>query len=453
VLRLLSCLSLPESNTPLFRCTASSAKEVKFECATPRSKAISDESSDKGDKSSDEGDKSNGGNAVEEEPTSRGISLTPDESIRDKIKYKIRTAKEGIRVKIEYEQEVDTVDGRSETGTEFELVFDRLIEYTKGVQGTSESSNGGDLVSEAYDWEADEVVQTIGLERWSDITQISNDANQNVSFFTATTSLPSELGATAAGTILFNFTISQADQSEQITANTMKIDVRILNFPWARQDSYVALTSTVESKKKVKLDYNRDATVGKEKAHVTQDVFVSFTDGMAETGISAFGQYTWASEAQVTSDSFNGIVNENVMSSRQANPPAEIDEDAVEEPVIWAGEPEQPIPELEMVEDTSDEFSVNGTLIATKPTEEVVDGTKGSTIQVIATSQADNETDNFQNIAYSFVGRGAHSASDIYWDPQAGIGYEEPESGASHGLSYSIGLVATSLMGAMLCIL
>jgi hypothetical protein len=392
------------------------------------------------------------------EPTSRGISLTPDQNIRDKIKYKIKTNDQGIKVKIEYETEVATEQGRSETETEFELVFDRIIEYAKAAAQDGSDSDGE--ASEAYDWEADEVVQTVALENWADITQVSTDASQNVSFFTATTTLPSESGMAAPGSILFNFTISQADVSEKITANSMKIDVRILNFPWVRQDSYVALLSAVKSKKRIKLDYNKNGTIGGGKAHVTQDLAVSFVDdGMEEEGISAFGQYTWESKAQVTSDEFSGVVsNGNTMTSRQGDSPVEIDEDAVEEPMVAAGTVEEIGAVEEPFAGTAEEMSesgffsgveVSGNGTYSKPDDEVIDATSGTTIQVIATYQADNETDNFQNIAYSFVGRGAHSASDIYWDPQAGVGYEEPlESGAC-----SIGLVVSSLMGAMLYLL
>jgi len=45
------------------------------------------------------------------------------------------------------------------------------------------------------------------------------------------------------------------------------------------------------------------------------------------------------------------------------------------------------------------------------------------TIEVIATSPSEVGDDMSQKIAYSFVGTGAHLASDIYWDPSTGIEY------------------------------
>ena len=73
-----------------------------------------------------------------------------------------------------------------------------------------------------------------------------------------------------------------------------------------------------------------------------------------------------------------------------------------------------------------------------------------STIQVVATSPSDTmpEEDGRQRIAYSFVGDGAQSASEIYWDAEAGIGYE-----SSAGRHMSMAGLTMTLIGAFAYIL
>ena len=222
------------------------------------------------------------------EPTTRGITITPDE-IKDKIKYKVKTVEEGIRVQLEYKQEIETADTETETKTKFELLFENLVEYVKapGRSGT-----------DAYDWDQDEIIQTIPLTGWDAIPAIASDAEGIVSYFTASTSVMEGPGSAS-----FNFTVSRANKDEHISANSMKIDIRILDFPWQRSDSYVALMSTLESKKKVKMEYDDKATVSESgKSKKTKDVIVSFGDEMDQSlGFSAQGSYTWEEEALANS--------------------------------------------------------------------------------------------------------------------------------------------------------
>lgn len=81
----------------------------------------------------------------------------------------------------------------------------------------------------------------------------------------------------------------------------MKIDVKIIDFPWARADSYVAPISTTESKKKVKVGYDDQATASKGgKSKRTKEVTVSLgEEGMESSlGFEAFGEYTWDEDAE-----------------------------------------------------------------------------------------------------------------------------------------------------------
>ena len=320
----------------------------------------------------------------EEEPESRGISVSSAENAKDKIKYNVRTTNNGIRVKIQYKQEVEENDVETKSETEFEVIFETLVEYVKGDPEDE---------SEAYNWDQDQIIQTVPLREWSDIPGILIDGD--VFYFTASTA-PSTMNG---GITSFNFTVSQANANEKITANSMKIDVKINNFQWSQSDSYLALMSTVESQKKVKVEYDDEATASKgSRSKKTEEITVGFgSDGMESTlGFAAFGEYTWEENAEaLTTDDFMDF---NSTSSVQ-------------------------------VARQGDGITMNETK---------------TTIQVVATSPAEEEEEGRQRIAYSFVGDGAQSASEIYWDPEAGIGYE---SGAGrHVLSMSF---AVSFVGAL----
>lgn len=339
---------------------------------------------------------------AEEDLQSRGITIS-SEDIEDEINYKVKTTDKGIRVDIEYEQEIKTADIETETETKFDLLFENLVEYVKASgSGTGTETEGGDSeeTSEAYDWDQDTILQTIPLSGWDAIPGIVNDDGGVVSYFTATTS-----SGMNAGSIAFNFTISRAEEGERLTANRIKIDVLILDFPWTRSDSYLALLSTVESKKKVEMTYDEEATVSTDgKAKKARDVTVVFgEDGVEEAlGFSTYGAYTWAESADSIHSIGGDSSNCTVSISRQGFLTAD-NSDCVDE-----------------------------------------------TIHVIATSPTQVEEDGSQKIAYSFVGEGAKSASEIYWDPEAGIEYEaEAESGSCIP---SLGLVG-SIVGALLVLL
>jgi hypothetical protein len=153
-------------------------------------------------------------------------------------------------------------------------------------------------------------------------------------------------------TATFTFTISRADVNETITANKIKIDFDLQDFPWTEgTESYVALLSMVESKREITVE--NEETNEKEKT----EVVISFDDVVDTVGYVPFGEYTWAETAQV-----------------------------------------------------------NGT---------------ESTVAVVATSPASpsflvlGDSDvMIDEIAFAFVGENAQGASDIYWDPEAGIGYK-----------------------------
>jgi hypothetical protein len=253
---------------------------------------------------------------------------------------------------------------KNETETEYEIVFDRIVEYRKNASGGEE----------AYDWD-DEIVQVLSLQSWERFSQVTDDADGVLSYF-AVSSLD--------GHVTFNFTVSRADQGERVTANKMKIDFSLVDFPWDSDDTYVALLSTVESKQKqIAVEYmdeeddmllEEDAGPGK-KSKKAKDVIITFDQAQDVVGIIPFGAYTWEETAE-------------------AIPPT-----------------------------TPNETTTDGTAIQRL----AGDGAVPATIRVVATSPPTETSEIMQarRIGFSFVGDAAISASNIYWDPEAGIGYSQ----------------------------
>ena len=334
----------------------------------------------------------------EEDLEGRGITISP-ENIEDEIKYKVKTTDKGIRVEIEYEQEVKTEDLETETETKFKLLFESLVEYVKS-NGSETGVDDEDENSQAFDWDRDEIIQSVPLASWDAIPGIMNDSEGVVSYFTASTTSGPKVGSVA-----FNFTISRATRDERLTSNSMKIDVLITDFPWTRSDSYVALLSTIESKKKVEMEYDDDATISRGKSRKVQDVVVLYGDDSVEEalGFSAFGEYSWleAADAQRLQDDANCTSTGAVAVNRQAG------------------------------------FTGNSNCF---------DVTREK-IQVVATSPQSSE-DGAQSIAYSFIGSSAQSASEIYWDPSVGTAYEMDSGSYISSLGYAGGII-----GVILCAL
>jgi hypothetical protein len=292
-----------------------------------------------------------------------------DVKLKDKIDFKITTGTRGLGVKIEYEQEVKTGDVKNETETEYELVFDRIVEYRKALDG-----------DEAYDWDTDEIVQTLSLNSWERFSEVTDDSDGVLSYFAA---------SSLDGHVTFNFTVSRADQGESVTANKMKIDFTLVDFPWVSNDTYVALLSTVESKKQIEVESAEDDMVDglARKAKKAKDVIITFDQAQDTVGIIPFGEYTWEETAEVIELASNGTASNETTTDIQR--------------------------------------SGDGVGVPT-------------TIRVVATSPIsadDSEIMPERRIAFSFVGDAAISASNIYWDPEAGIGYSDGSGGGRLGPS------------------
>jgi hypothetical protein len=190
--------------------------------------------------------------------------------------------------------------------------------------------------------------------------------------------------STTDGVAMFTFTISQGDDNEALTANKMKIDFELVGYPWVRDDTYVALLSTVESEKEIEIEYEDD-----DKKY-SEDVLISFGDAIGGTGVVPFGEYTWAKDAQVLG--INGL-NETMGNQTIGLMQGALDEDT-------------------------------------------------ESIQVVATTPSDGS----DRLAFSFVGRAAQMASDIYWDPETGIGYS---SWAVTPTATFLGVIVSSMAAAV----
>ncbi|GAX17315.1 hypothetical protein FisN_10Lh179 [Fistulifera solaris] len=269
------------------------------------------------------------------------------------------------------------LQAEQETETEFEVVYDSIIEYTKG---------SGSTTGEAYDWENDVVLQTISLNTWNVMSEVATDGQ------TSRFNVSSPDDTTA-----FTFTINQAADGQRITANKMKIDFELNNFPWTSDESFVALLSTVETERTVDVEYGQD--VETEGGMAPKDIFISFADVVDTSSFTPFGKYSWAETAEATS-------------TGPSNNPIDTD-DSTNTTTI-----ESSTNETEIMSSRS----VNTSSTASAP----------HTIKVVATSplveRADRraqEGKQVESIAYSFVGgNAAHRASRIYWDPSAGVDYQ-----------------------------
>lgn len=326
---------------------------------------------------------------------SRGISLEPDDGIRDKIQYKVKADDKGIKVKVEYKEEYKKEsedEDISDIATQFEVQFDRIVEYAKPAQTGDDEELSDD--EQAYDWDKDEILQTIPLTEWQEFGAIVDDEDGVLSYFSA---------QSMDGMALFNFTISRADIGEKMNANTMKIDVLLTNFPWMRADTNLALMSTVNSKLKVKMDYNDEAALERQldtKAKWAREVQISFDDATKDIGFVPTGEYKWQDLAEAKSMHTNMTLKPNTACANQTV----------------------------LDSKSADLYTECGNMTAFEEDEEE----ESATIRVIATSPPQNGNETFQVIAYSFVGSAAQNASEIYWDPEAGIGYS-----AAWGSAYS----------------
>jgi hypothetical protein len=298
---------------------------------------------------------------------------------------------------------VETNTTETETEVGFDVRFDKLIEYKKGsftdtnaeedeqdevdVAGGDEANvdgeeaedpiaevrqagGGSSPVDNAFQFESDTIIQEWDLNDWTKLSPVTTSTNGNLLTFSAT----------ALGIADFTFTIAQATDGA-ISANSMKIDVTIEDFPWTEPGTYIALLSHVDTENDVEV--KEDARPDAEEVEDTEEAGVEDTSMMGPSeaivdfsqiggllGYEAFGRYSWAPTAEATT-----VMN-----------------------------------------------STDGRALQIT-----------NNIQVVATIKEGDEGMYKQDIAFSFVGAGASGADRIYWDPETGIGYVTEESASTVG--------------------
>lgn len=323
--------------------------------------------------------------------------------IEDEIDFEVSSSDDGICIEVKYEQEIEdeAADMEQETEASFKVCFQQLIEYSKADGSTDQ----------AYGWvEGDTIHQSFDLTNWQDFGEVLTDSNDGMSTFDVTSN---------DDLITMTFTIKPAGDDQQITANSMKADVRIVNFPWTEgEDSYVALLSVVESELEVDIDQDEDDELdevlesGEEpieedpvedggmrrfldsKAIKPKDVKVPFSDVVNTIGFSPLGKVTWA---------------ETAVAATAAN-----DTD-----VVAVGRAEKIIQ-----------------VVATSPPE----GSERRRLQ---------DGSSREQIAFSFIGDGAQGSPDIFWDPEAGVDYMRTSNSGVGTLVSTCGVVG-GLISALL---
>mmetsp|Transcript_43056 Transcript_43056/g.104211 ORF Transcript_43056/g.104211 Transcript_43056/m.104211 type:complete len:402 (+) Transcript_43056:198-1403(+) len=328
---------------------------------------------------------------------------------KDTIKYKCSYDEKGLKIKVKYEQEVksETSDSSSANGdqgvtvagagsrrlaaqketteTEYEVVFDRLMEYAKpdGVVPTS-------ATAQAYKFDEDTTINSINLTKMAPFSKVKMEPNGDIKFQIST------LDKVAT----FFFTISPGGDGAEVTANNMKIDVDIKGYQWQERTSNMAVLANVESGTEVDIDYEDDQQVVQPAS-----VAVRFGTSTIDTSmLRPFGEFTWARDAVVyaAGNSTNLTTDSTILVS-----PAEAGGDM------------------------------------TAPTNDTAAAVASTTIQVVATSASDGS----DNMAFSFVGPGAQMADEIFWDPEAGVGYA-PSGAFEYGFAGACGMMLAVMFGA-----
>ena len=148
--------------------------------------------------------------------------------IEDSIKFKVKRDDDGhVAVQVEYEQEIETATSETESESQYEVVFNRLIEYQKANNAADEN--------QGYEWDVDVVLQEVDLSNMGTFSAVVDDSNGVTS--TLSVSSPDDMAT-------FTFTISRANQEvldgtgdntsvsrlaegNPLSANKMKIDFEL----------------------------------------------------------------------------------------------------------------------------------------------------------------------------------------------------------------------------------
>ena len=244
------------------------------------------------------------------------------------------------------------------------------------------------------------------MTEWEDFSEVVTGEN-GILTFEATSS---------DGLVTMTFTIKPAGDDEVLTANSMKADVRITEFPWTEgENGYLALISDVESS--LEVDADEEAP---DELDEVEDA------GGPETTEDEPIEETEPTEEEEPEDPTEDRATRALDSKSKKPVDVKIPFATVVDTVGFS-----PLGKVTWAE----------TAVAAAATSPDIEGVTAvgrsqETILVIATSPplgserylADQSS---QPIAFSFIGDAAQGSPDIFWDPEAGVAYDVVESSDS----------------------
>lgn len=365
----------------------------------------------------------------------KGPPSSSDE-INDRIDFGVENRADGVRVSVNYGELTSSPDAETQntTMTKFMINYDSIVEYKKNESLSDES--------EAFNWEYDEILQQIKLSD-TVIGGVSTDQTTNVHTFNVTTS---------DGHATFFFTISANgnDLGKNLTANKLKIDFKLMDFPWMQADSYVALLSAVEAEKRIEehvaphmnrdretsMEHDGEPTMGgdNEEASMGEDNGEPSMGGnKGEPSMGEDGQLSVA--GNVTSEEDNAEENEKEEPGDKSPPRA----------------PSPPVEITNLSIDLTDSPSGNSPFGSYTWAKEATIVNTTTSVQVVATSPrnmssvervgmgsaagGDPQNDRVNYMAFSFVGDAAHEAKDLFWDPETSVEYST-SSASGNAISF-----------------
>ena len=289
-----------------------------------------------------------------------------------------------------------------------------MIEYTKKDDDSS--------IIKAYDFDNDNIIQSIDLNDWNDIQQtllddnVINNETISASSYYYTASMKND-------NVKFNFFINQKQKQDvpspphhnDITSNILSIDFWLLYFPWrSSTNSYLALLSTVCSS--------------------------GTTDTLTSSQQSIYYQLINTMDNAIANGDI--ITNDptNTKNSKKSNiniifcdPSTTDDSETSSSLLVAIGTYQWPNIASTFYQDdntnpNTDETTVSA-LFNNNNNNNNVDETNNNvnntnTVSVIATSSS-NQYDDELTIAYSFISNDkAGAVHTVYWEPQIGIIYK-----------------------------
>jgi len=328
-----------------------------------------------------------------------------------------------------------TYDVLNEEKTKVETKFD--VKYTKMIEYEPNDEN-----PENGYFLGDQIVQNISLSNFAEFQASPSNAEDGKMTYTVTT---------ADKTASFRFTVDTAVKPTGFSANTMKIDVDIVGFPWKQDNTFLALLSTVRSEKKVKtnskyvnkkgkpkgvIDGNKDEIAQgyvEESRPETESMFDIDFGTSTSDGYTPFGKYEIVNQAEITvaEPTRSRILNDNVVTKENMDASNEMSKENMAEGAT--------------TEDMTKENFANGSTggdITDVPVVKKQIFVKATELGLTEGGAADQN----KIIAFSFIN--SNQAQEIYWDPEIGVGYASSAtsnfgSSGSGGdwLSTSVGFV------------